>query len=175
MKKMLFVLLGFISLNTYAHNCGGEFDPVSGSCRIIGSDGRQIIYNSDPPQSESSHQRSTPSKIIRHITVRVPSKYGALALDKSTGAIGDAVGADSLAQAKKAAIRQCNSKNCKVVAWVKNGCIAAAGGKLGKRWELINAAEERGEAERVAMARCKKAGISDCKIVVPEGCSIPDV
>lgn len=174
MKKLLiFLSLGFISLNTYANNCGGEFQPETGTCRIIGPDGKQILYNSAPPQSRGN--AAPPKKIIRHITVNVPSQYGALALDEKTSSLGSSNNHSSLAEAKKAAIRQCGEKGCKVITWVKNGCIAAAGGKVGSKWKLTKAAEERGEAEQIAMSRCRKSGISDCTIVVPETCSIPDI
>lgn len=173
MKKLLCILLGCISMNVYAHNCGGEFDPISGSCRIIGPDGRQIIYNSDPPQSGNT-QAPPPKKIIRHITVNVPSKYGALAANEKTGSVGGASNADSLSEAKKAAIRQCGEKGCKVITWARNGCIAAAGGKLGKHWKLSKAVEKPGESEAVAMKRCKSTGASNCQIIISESCSVPD-
>ena len=42
MKKLLVVLLGLASLNVYANGCGGEYQPATGTCRIIDSSGRQI-------------------------------------------------------------------------------------------------------------------------------------
>ena len=39
MKKLLFILLGLASLNVYAHSCGGEYQPATGTCRIIDSSG----------------------------------------------------------------------------------------------------------------------------------------
>lgn len=131
-------------------------------------------YGYNPNCGQNNGATSPPKKIIRHITVNVPSKYGALALDEKTSSLGSSNNQSSLAEAKKAAIRKCGEKGCKVITWVKNGCIAAAGGKVGSKWKLAKAAEERGEAEQVAMSRCRKAGISDCAIVVPETCSIPD-
>lgn len=35
MKKLLVVLLGLASLNVYANGCGGEYQPATGTCRII--------------------------------------------------------------------------------------------------------------------------------------------
>ncbi|WP_416192481.1 DUF4189 domain-containing protein [Neisseria sp. CCUG12390] len=115
-----------------------------------------------------------PKKIIRHITVNVPSKYGALAANEKTGSVGGASNADSLSEAKKAAIRQCGEKGCKVITWARNGCIAAAGGKLGKHWKLSKAVEKPGESEAVAMKRCKSTGASNCQIIISESCSVPD-
>ncbi|WP_373742091.1 DUF4189 domain-containing protein [Neisseria sp.] len=71
-------------------------------------------------------------------------------------------------------MRQCNSKNCKVITWVRNGCIAAASGKLGKKSVLSRAAEIPGKAEPVALSRCRATGATGCKIVMPEGCSVPE-
>ena len=51
MKKLLIVLLGLASLNVYANGCGGEYQPATGTCRIIDSSGRQILYNVGKPQS----------------------------------------------------------------------------------------------------------------------------
>ena len=39
MKKLLFILLGLTSLNVDANGCGGEYQPATGTCRIIDSSG----------------------------------------------------------------------------------------------------------------------------------------
>ena len=177
MKKFLMLsLLGLFSLNAYANNCAGEFQPESGSCRIVGPDGRQIIYNSDPPQSGGGQNVTQPprKRVIETTIIHKASKYGALALDEKTSALGGAINSNSLSEAKKAAIRQCGEKGCKVITWVRNGCIAAAGGKAGKYWKLAKAAEPPGKAEPLAMKRCQAMGVSDCQIVIPEACSVPD-
>ena len=54
MKKLLVVLLGLASLNVYANGCGGEYQPATGTCRIIDSSGRQILYNVGRPQSSNN-------------------------------------------------------------------------------------------------------------------------
>lgn len=177
MRKLLFILLSCISLNAYAHNCPGEFQPESGSCRIIGPDGRQIIYNSDPPQSGSSNAASA-KKIIRHITVDVPSKYGALALNEKVGHIAGALNKDSKREAMQSAKIQCEQgtkgKPCKVITWVRNGCVAAAAGTLKGKAIITKAAEKPGKAEEVALNRCRASGAQTCEIIMPEGCSVPD-
>ena len=38
MKKLLLVLLGLSSINIYANGCGGEYQPATGTCRIIQAD-----------------------------------------------------------------------------------------------------------------------------------------
>lgn len=44
MKKLFFIFfgLGLVSSNTYANGCGGEYQPATGTCRIIDSSGQQI-------------------------------------------------------------------------------------------------------------------------------------
>lgn len=174
MMKLLFILMGLASLNTYANNCGGEFQASTGTCRIIGPDGKMIIYNSTSPQSGSG--RSIPKKIIRYTEVEVPPKYGALALNKKTGIGGGAINMNSKAEAKKEAIKRCENGGsnapCKVIVWVKNGCFATA---TNSKNTLFAVAEERGRAEQVAMNRCKAAGASGCRIADHEACSIPDL
>lgn len=173
MKKLICLLLGVCSFHTYANGCGGEFQPETGTCRIIGPDGRQILYNSAPPQSAN---HASPRKIIRHVTVNVPSKYGALASDRKTSVISGSMNENSLAEAKKAALQQCSdsgkNKNCKIITWVRNGCFAAAAGKSGTVWKLYDVIGELGETEHKAMSLCETKS-SECRITVPETCSIP--
>lgn len=175
MKKLFMVsLLIIFNQSVYANNCGGQFDPVSGSCRIIGPDGRQIIYNSAPPQSGTQAQPT--KKIIRYTTVNVPSKYGALATDKKASITAGSANENSLAEAKKMALKQCSNggknKHCELITWVRNGCYAAAAGKHGKSWMLYDAIGEPGQAESKAMNLCESKS-SECRITVPETCSIP--
>lgn len=173
MRVLIFTLFGLISSNLYAHNCGGEFQPATGTCRIIGSDGQQILYNSDPPQS--GNQSVTSSS--RSITVQVPSKFGALAYSPSVGHIAGSLNHNSKAEAQQAAIQRCQqgSKNtpCKAIAWVRNGCVAAAAGKVKNKFVVVDGAGHPGTAEQIALQNCKKGGLKDCKIIMPEGCSLP--
>ena len=74
MKKLLAVLLGFASLDVYANGCGGEYQPATGTCRIIDSSGRQILYNVGSPQSSNNMNQT------RIVNINVPSQYGAWAL-----------------------------------------------------------------------------------------------
>lgn len=175
MKKLVFILLGFISLNVYANGCGGEYQAATGTCRIIGPDGRVILYNSTPPQSGSG---SAPQKIIRYTEVKVPPKYGALAFNKKTGGVAFSTNMNSKSDAQQDAIRKCERAGkgkCQISVWVKNGCIAAASGKIGSRFKMFPAAENPSQAESVAMNSCKTSGASECEIFLPENCSIPDV
>ena len=161
---MLFVLLGLASLNVYANGCGGEYQPATGTCRIIDSSGRQILYNvGSPAQSQP-----------RVINIDVPSKYGAWAVNPKTGISGGALEMDSLAAAKELAIKTCEedgkNKPCKVKAWVRNGCIAVAQRKDGKAFFGITSP---GLAETEALRKCQASGRFQCVITTPEGCSMP--
>ena len=137
MKKMLFVLLGLASLNVYANGCGGEYQPATGTCRIIDSSGRQILYNVGRPQSSNSG--STQPQIIN---IDVPSKYGAWAFNPKTGIAGGALDMNSREEAEREAIKTCerggSNAPCKIEVWGQNGCIAVAQGKLGKKWKLFS-------------------------------------
>ena len=132
MKKMLFVLLGLASLNVYANGCGGEYQPATGTCRIIDSSGRQILYNvGSPAQSQP-----------RVVNIEVPSRYGAWAANPKTGISGGALEMDSLDAAKREAIKTCElggkNKPCKIYAWVRNGCLAVAQDQNGTIFFRIN-------------------------------------
>lgn len=117
-------------------------------------------------------------KIIYH-DVKVPSKFGALAFSEKSGHIGGALNQNSKAEAQNAAIRQCEkgSRNapCKAISWVRNGCIAAASGKLKNQTKVIGGAAEPGLAEQAAITNCKNAGMTECKVLMPEGCSLPQL
>lgn len=170
MKKLIFSSLLFVSLNVYANGCPGQFDPQSGICRFQGHNGELVQYNIAPPQSSSP-----PQKVIRHVTVNVPSKYGALAQDKN-GVIRGSSNENSLAEAKKAALAQCNdgkkNQRCKILTSVRNGCYAAAAGKQKNNWFTYAWSGEVGQTESQVMKLCESK-YSDCRIVVPETCSIP--
>ena len=104
MKKLLVVLLGLASLNVYANGCGGEYQPATGTCRIIDSSGRQIIYNVGRPQSSNNGYAQNQPRVVN---IDVPSRYGAWALNSKTGIAGGALEMDSLEAAKREAIKTC--------------------------------------------------------------------
>ena len=171
MKKLLVVLLGLASLNVYANGCGGEYQPATGTCRIIDSSGRQILYNVGRPQSSNNGYAQNQPSVVN---IDVPSKYGAWAINPKTGISGGALEMDSLAAAKREAIKTCErggqNKPCKIGAWVRNGCIAVAQGKDGK---LFYGMEAPGLSESAALRKCQASGVAQCKVTTTEGCSMP--
>lgn len=168
MRKVLFIFLGVLSLNAFA------FDPTQGALQ---NDPSLCEYGYNP-NCNYINGSSSPKKIINTTIIHKASRYGALAMDATTGVTGGVVNANSKAEAEKQAIRQCSdngkNKHCKVLSWVRNGCIAAAEGRVGKTWKLSAATGIPNRAESAAMGLCKKSGASNCRIVVPESCSIPE-
>lgn len=173
MKKLFLILLGLVSFNVYANGCGGEYQPSTGTCRIIDSSGREILYNI-PPQSGNT--TPPPKKIIYH-DVFVPPKFGAFAYSQKAGHLAGAVNQNSLEAAKREAIKQCQkgSRNtpCKVITWVRNGCMAAAEGKTKDRFVLSDVAGAQGTVEQAALKNCQDRGGVDCRIIQPEVCALP--
>ncbi len=175
MKKLLFVLLGLASLNVYANGCGGEYQPATGTCRIIDSSGRQILYNVGRPQSSNNGYSQNQPRVVN---IDVPSKYGAWAINPETGLSADVINAPSLEIAKKGAIKSCEQGGrnapCKVLASVRNGCIAVAQGQEGKKSRVFpGVTAQPGLSEAEALRKCRAAGVPQCKITTPEGCSLP--
>ena len=174
MKKLFLIALGLISFNVYANGCPGQFDAATGICRFQGNNGEWIHYNIAPPQP--SRSTPPPKKIIYH-DVKVPSKFGAIAINEKAGAVAASSNMPSIAEAKREAISLCESDGryapCRDNGWVRNGCIAAASGKKSSKFQLFNGIGERGEAERLAINHCNKAKASECQIIVPETCSLP--
>ena len=174
MKKLFLIALGLVSFNVYANGCPGQFDAATGICRFQGNNGEWIHYNIAPPQP--SRSTPPPKKIIYH-DVKVPSKFGAIAINEKAGAVAASSNMPSIAEAKREAIRLCESDGryapCRDNGWVRNGCIAAASGKKSSKFQLFNGIGERGEAERLAINHCNKAKASECQIIVPETCSLP--
>ena len=175
MKKLLFILLGLASFNVYANGCGGEYQPATGTCRIIDSSGRQILYNVGTPQSSNGGSVQNGSKVVN---VNVPSKYGAWAVNPKTAIAGGSLNMDSREAAEKEAIKTCEKGGrnapCVVAAWFRNGCLAVAQGKSGKKLKTFyGCAAQIGQAEPAALRKCQASGAVQCKITTPEGCAMP--
>ena len=177
MKRLFLIALGLVSFDVYANGCGGEYQAATGTCRIIDGSGRQILYNVPPPKSGNS---TPPQKVIIYHDVKVPSKFGALAYSQKAGHIAGSLNQNSLAEAKREAVKHCQqgSRNtsCKAITWVRNGCLAAAKGKVKNNlFILADAAGPQGTVEQEALQKCSKRGATECEIIMPEGCSLPQL
>ena len=164
MKKLLVVLLGLVSLNVYAA------DPATRGALQNNPALCQYGYNPNCTSSRQ-YQQNQPTEIV---DIYVPSKYGAWAVNPKTGISGGALEMDSLAAAKKLAIKTCErggqNKPCKVLAWVRNGCLAVAQAKDGT---IFFGSTDPGLAEAEALKKCHASGRAQCKITTPEGYSMP--
>ena len=170
MKKLAFILcMGLFPMFSFACSPGVGGGP-SGDPHCMAP-----ILANDPYYNGSMNQQQTP------VVVHIPSKYGAVAMNMDTGYGSGVLNQDSLSKAKKAALAQCRQGNskapCKVVATVRNGCIAAAKGQIINNpimWTSFFAAKEKGLAEAAALAKCKAdPKVRDCQVHLSEGCSLP--
>ena len=167
MKKMIVIFLGLLSFNAYA------YDATRGALQ---NDPSLCQYGYNP--NCGSKNRSAPSTeiIYYNVDVKVPPLFAALAFSRQTAYLAGAANQGSLDIAKKKAIKKCQegSRNtpCKVIIWVKNGCLAAAEGKTNDTYVLSPGSGYPGEAEGVALQNCMKQGARECKIIQPEFCSI---
>ena len=167
MKKLLFILLGLAGLNAYT--AGSTYDATKGALQ---NDPILCQYGYNPNcGSRTQYQEQQPTEII---DVYVPSRYGAWALNPKTGISADTINAPSLKVAKEGAIKACEQGGrnapCKVFSWVKNGCHAVA---QGSKKAYTASSKHRYRAEAEALKQCRDAGEPKCKIIVPEGCSLP--
>ena len=164
MKNLLFVLFGLTSLNIYAA------DPVTRGALQNNPALCQYGYNPNCTSSRQ-YQQNQPTEIVN---INVPSKYGAWAINPKTGISGGALDMDSLEAAKKLAIKTCEeggtNKPCKVRAWFRNACLAVAQAKDGSAFFAVT---PPGMAEAEALRKCQKRGALQCRIITPEGCSMP--
>ena len=97
-------------------------------------------------------------------------------MNMKTGMSGGALDMDSRAAAEREAIKTCerggSNAPCKVIVWAGNGCIAIARGNE-KKPTLFTASERPGLAEEKALRKCRAAGVSGCRLFIPETCSLP--
>lgn len=171
MKKLLFILLGLASFNVYPAD--PTYDATRGALQN-NSSLCQYGYNPNCGSSGQRYQRQ-PTKIIN---IDVPSKYGAWAVNLKTGISGGAIEMDSLTAAKRQAIKTCEQGGrnapCVIGVSVRNGCIAVAQGKSGKKLKTFYGTEPSiGQAEPTALRKCQASGAVQCRITTPEGCSLP--
>ena len=166
MKKILFIFLGVLSLNAFA------FDPTQGALQ---NDSSLCGYGYNPNCGQSSDSYA-PQKIINTTIVHVPSKYGALAFSEKPSVAADAGNLNSEAEAREAAKQRCREAgggSCKVIHLIRNGCIAAATGKIKNKYAIYTAGGVPGSTENAALNNCQVAGAQGCKIGMFENCSVP--
>ena len=176
MKKLFLIALGLVSFDV---NADPTYDATRGALQ---NNSALCGYGYNPNCSSGSRSAPPPKKII-YYDVKVPSKFGAVAMNMKTGYGAGVLNKNSLSEAQKEALEQCKQGNknapCKVVSWVRHGCIAAAKGKEinnpGK-WKSFYVGKEKGLAEAEALAQCRAdPKVTNCEISLPEGCSLPQL
>lgn len=172
MKKLFLIALGLVSFNV---NADPTYDATRGALQ---NNSALCGYGYNPNCSSGSRSAPPPKKIIYH-DVLVPSKFGALAYSQKTGYLAGSLNQNSLAEAQREAVKNCRqgSRNtpCKAIAWVRNGCIAAAEGKINNKFVVIDGSGPQGTAEQTALQNCRAGGAAECRILAPEGCSLPQL
>ena len=172
MKKLFLIALGLVSFNV---NADPTYDATRGALQ---NNSALCGYGYNPNCSSGSRGTPPPKKIIYH-DVKVPSKFGALAYSQKTGYLAGSLNQNSLAEAQREAVKNCRqgSRNtpCKAIAWVRNGCIAAAEGKINNKFVVIDGSGPQGTAEQTALQNCRAGGATECRILAPEGCSLPQL
>ena len=168
MKKLMFVLLGLANMNAYSNDVTqGALQNNPALC--------SYGYNSNCGGGGGGYY--TPPVRVEHIVIQVPPKYGALSYNTKKNYLTGALEQNSLAEAKSKALKACREKsgdnNCIIFRWTRNGCLAAAPGKMGNKYSLVSGAGKVGEAEPEALNGCSAHGAKDCKIVLTERCSLP--
>ena len=166
MKRLFLIVLGLVSFNVYA-------DPTYDATRGALQNNSALCGYGYNPNCSSGSRGTPPSKKIVYV-----SKYGAVATNEKTGISSGALNKDSIEEAKNEAIKACEQGGrnapCKVAIWAGNACLAAATGKEGKKFRVFYTAREKpGQAEPAAFKQCNKAGLKNCEITIPEGCSFP--
>ena len=170
MKKLFLIIFGLIVSNISIAN--PTYDVTNGALQ---NDPALCSYGYNPNCS-SGNTSPPPKKIIYHDVV-IPPKFGALAYSQKAGILAGAVNQNSLDAAKLEAVKRCqkSSRNtpCKVIVWVRNGCLAAAEGKVKNRFLVTQAGGNQGTVEQAALKNCQDRGGVDCRIIQPEVCALP--
>ena len=166
MKKLILVLFGLTALNTYADVTQGALQNNPALCAYG--------YNTNCGGNAGSY---TPQVRVEHITINHPPKFGALAYSTKKAILTGAINQNSQSEAEQVALKSCRqesgSKDCKIFAEVRNGCVAAAVGNLKGTPIIIGGAAEQGFSEQTAITNCTNTGAQECRILMPEGCSLP--
>ena len=155
MRLVFLVVLGCCSYFAY-----GQQPPGNGSpCPAGMIPGYGKCYSpTDPELDQPSDESSGPIW---------QDRFGAFAVDPTTGSYGYASGISSKKGAFKAAIADCGGGGCAVTSWVRNGCLAAASGGISS----YVARADLKQAEAAALERCSRNGVA-CRIEY-SACSLP--
>lgn len=147
---LLFVLSGAV----HAQSCQWRQEGTSGPGWY--DSGGSVCSNFSP------QQQSAP-------VARWASRWGAIAINTHTGALGSSVGRQTKRDAKMEALSKCGYV-CSINLTFHDQCAALASGE--KFFASASAATIE-EASRLAMKDCGKGGVTDCMVTYSE-CSLPE-
>lgn len=171
MHKLFSIFLLFFSATIFACNPGQG----TGQCGYFDSTG----YHNAPIGSNNYTNSSNNNYTNKTITIRLQDKYGAIALG-TNGHYGFISNMPSKRKAQREALSLCKQHggvNCEIVHSVRNGCLSIAEGFSNKAKKLVQirtgSSPNRNESESVALNLCIKSGLSECKIIDIEQCSLP--
>lgn len=167
------LLIGFISLflglSAFACNPGQG----TGQCGYYDNTG----YHNAPIGSGGNYSGTYSSP--RTVVIRLPSKYGAVAMN-DTG-FATSFNATSERKAKKEALSKCQrggQVGCKVYFTVRNGCFSGAFGHYenGLVKAFFESTDNQGESENAVLQKCYRYNeykFQKCTIFIPERCALP--
>ena len=163
MKKYWLILFMMLACSPYANSCGGQFDPATGTCRIIGPDGRMIMYNSAPTQGGYSNAQVGPPVGSDY--------YAAIAINKATGDWGWSTGFLGESVAIMDARMHCEKAErgeCEGAATQLNGCLAMASSKdkNGNWTYFFSRSGICGTVEQEALLNCQASKAKNCQIEI---------
>ena len=100
--------------------------------------------------------------------LRAPDRFGAIAYDAQTKAIGFSTDYGTRAEADQRALSECRSsrKGCVVVVRFTDGCAALASDRKSRTWGWGRSGLSQDEAEFNALSGCTDQGGKDCRTEV---------
>lgn len=149
--------------------------------------GRQVQADEMAKQHMMQQQQmqqtwQAPPTIVRNITVYVPNRFGAVAVNYQKSHVVMVSNRISREEAEAAALSACRARgktgNCQIFVSYGNECVAMVEGlqrENGKKEPYLMYStvppEREGTAEDDAMRKCTERGYEECRVVLPEECS----
>lgn len=165
-KLLGLILLSLIHFNAFACDPGAG----TGQCGYY----ENGTYYNRPRGYYSDGVSNSPT--VR--TIRLPSRYGAVAESSNNHNLTSSYAQSSKRKARKEALAQCKQAggtDCKILYTIRNGCLSIAGGKhsSGLFTTSAGSTDYEGGADRAALQECHRDGLTECRIIMTEECSLP--
>ena len=178
--KNLLVVLGFglLSASAWAQCApGGQFIEQQGQGVTYGictyPSGNYYTHGANETPVPTGSGSSGGSGSARPQPPKVINRYGAVAWNNKTGGFDSAYNEDSRVKAEASALKKCGV-GCIVVSSYSNQCVAVAHGLVKKGGVTpISFGTQKTTAEANALKLCKDKGATNCQIMMPAECSLP--